>query len=152
MLDEDKVSKAQASEASADDTAPPSSTCAPAPDFDESIIEELGGLIEDAGLYATAELAFQKNRAKLAGKNVAIAALVIVLALILLHLSLIALAVGMVMALEPIFTIWGAIGIVVGIMLLATIALVMIAWSKARLLSEIFAPAKSVASDQGAEE
>jgi len=151
MLDEDKVSKAQASEASADDATPPSSTCSPAPDFDESIIEELGGLIEDAGLYATAELAFQKNRAKLAGKNVAIAALAIVLALILLHLSLIALAVGMVMALEPIFTIWGAIGIVVGIMLLATIALVMIAWSKARLLSEIFAPAKPVASDQGAD-
>jgi len=114
----------------------------PSPVYNESIVEELGAVIDDAKLYATAELAFQKTRAKILGKSVGIAAAAVVLALILLHISFIALAVGLVMALEPLVTIWGAIGIVVGVMLICVGLLGYIAFSKGLLIAEMFASDK----------
>ncbi|MDJ0977538.1 MAG: hypothetical protein QNI87_03300 [Erythrobacter sp.] len=119
-------------------TAPDTDPSEPAPLHDETIIEELGALIDDAGLYATAELAFQKTRAKLVGRSVGIAALAVVLALILFHIAVIALAVGFVIALAPFVTIWGAIAIVVGLLLLGVGALVYIAISRGRLVGEMF--------------
>jgi len=119
----------------ADEKAAPVSS----PAYDESVIEELGAVIDDAKLYATAELAFQKTRAKILGKSVGIAAAAVILALILLHISFIALAVGLVMALEPLVTIWGAIAIVVGVMLLCVGLLGYIAFSKGLLIAEMFA-------------
>ena len=91
------------------------------------------------GLYATAEIAFQKTRAKLAGRNIGAAVLFVIVALILLHIALIAMAVGLVLALEPLVTIWGAIGIVVGLMLLGVGALVYSAVSRGKLVAELFA-------------
>ncbi|MEO1048001.1 MAG: hypothetical protein AAFW59_06695, partial [Pseudomonadota bacterium] len=96
---------------------------APSPHYDESITEEVGALLEDAQLYATAELAFQKTRAKLVGRNIGIAAGAIVVAILLLHIALIALAVGFVIALAPLVTIWGAIALVVGALLLGVVLL-----------------------------
>ncbi|MEM7688227.1 MAG: hypothetical protein AAF291_04330, partial [Pseudomonadota bacterium] len=122
-------------DASSDASATPPS---PPPD-DESIVEELGAVIDDAKLYATAELAFQKTRAKLLGRNVGIAAGAAILAVVLLHIALIAMAVGLVMALEPWVTIWGAIAIVVGVMLLGVALLGNIAISRGRLIGEMFA-------------
>ena len=113
-------------------------TPTPPPVHDDSIIEELGAVIDDAKLYATAEIAFQRTRAKLLIRNVGIAAGAGVVALILLHIAIIALAVGLVMALEPYVTIWGAIAIVVGLMLLGVYILVRIAAAKARIVSELF--------------
>ena len=122
---------------------------APPPVYDESIVEELGAVIDDAKLYATAELAFQKTRAKLLGKNVGIAAGAVVLAIILLHISLIALAVGLVLALEPLVTIWGAIAIVVGVMLLGVAWLGYVAFSKGQLIGEMFASDEKEKSPEG---
>ncbi|GMN01550.1 phage holin family protein [Erythrobacter sp. MTPC3] len=89
-------------------------------DYDESLTEELAALIDDGRTYAEAEVAFQKTRAKLAGVSIGKAAALLVVAAITLHIAVLALAVGLVIALEPLVTIWGAIAIVVGVLLLIT--------------------------------
>jgi hypothetical protein len=64
----------------------------------------------------------------------------LVLALVLLHLALIALAVGAVIALAPLVTIWGAIAIVVGVMLLGVALLVRAALGDGKMLAAMFGP------------
>ncbi len=100
--------------------------------------DDLSALVDDARTYASAEIAFQKTRAGLAGKSAARIALWLVLALVLLNLALIALAVGVVIALAPLVTIWGAIAIVVGALLVAVAILVMRASAEGRTLSAMF--------------
>lgn len=110
---------------------------------DDSIIEEIGTLIDDAALYAQAEIAFQKTRAALAGRSIAVAAGALLLAVILLHIALIALAVGFVIALAPLVTIWGAIAIVVGGMLIGVAALGSITLARVRRIGTMFGDAAS---------
>ena len=111
----------------------------PAPDTGFSALrDDLRALVEDARNYAEAEIAFQKTRAGLAGKHGARALVMLVLALVLLHIALIALAVGAVIALAPLVTIWGAIAIVVGVMLLGVALLVMSALKDGKLLAAMF--------------
>ncbi|MFO6447241.1 phage holin family protein [Erythrobacter sp. NE805] len=100
--------------------------------------DDLTALAEDARTYAAAEIVFQKTRAALAGKAAARVAVYLVLALVLLNLALIALAVGAVIALAPLVTIWGAIGIVVGVLLAGTVFLVMRAAAQGKLLGAMF--------------
>ncbi|WDA40588.1 phage holin family protein [Erythrobacter sp. BLCC-B19] len=102
--------------------------------------DDVAALAEDARTYAQAEIAFQKTRAALAGKHGARAIAALVLAVVLLHIALIALAVGAVIALAPLVTIWGAIAIVVGVMLLGVALLVRMALGDGRLLGALFAP------------
>lgn len=111
----------------------------PPPSFDESIVEELGALIDDGRTYAQAEIAFQKTRAALAGKSVGLASLYVVLALILLNIAFLALAVGLVIALQPIVTIWGAIAIVVGALFLIVTLLGLSALKQGKKLATLFA-------------
>ncbi|MEP2736489.1 MAG: phage holin family protein [Erythrobacter sp.] len=106
------------------------------------IKEELAALVEDGKTYAEAELAFQKTRLSFAadrGKSVLILG---VLALGFVHLMLIALVVGSVIALAPMFGGWAAMGIVVGVLLLATIIFGLIIRSKVKQVSEAFAKKK----------
>lgn len=100
--------------------------------------DEVSALVEDARTYAEAELAFQKTRAGLAGRHGVRAIGLIVLALVLFHIALIALAVGVVIALAPYVTIWGAIAIVVGVLLLAVALLVRAAQNDGRIMSAMF--------------
>lgn len=101
---------------------------------------DLAALVDDARTYAEAEIAFQKTRAALAGKAVGRALVALVLALLLLNLALIALAVGAVIALAPLVTIWGAIAIVVGVLLLGVGGLLFAALRDGRLLAALFGP------------
>lgn len=117
------------------------------PVFDESLTDEIAALIDDGRTYATAEIEFQKARAALAGRSVGFAAGFVVVALILLHIALLALAVGMVMALEPLVTIWGAIAIVVGVLLLGVGLLVHRAAAHGKLLGKLFSNAETDQSD-----
>lgn len=103
-----------------------------------SLRDDITTLVEDARTYAEAEIAFQKTRAGIAGKRGARALVLLVLAVVLLHIALIALAVGAVIALAPLITIWGAIGLVVGLMLLGVALLVMGAVSDGKLLAAMF--------------
>lgn len=102
--------------------------------------DEVTALVDDARNYAEAELAFQKTRAGLAAKGTARAVVFLVLALVLLNLALIALAVGAVIALAPLVTIWGAIAIVVGVLLLGTALLVAGAVDQGKMIGALFAP------------
>ncbi len=104
----------------------------------DSLRENITVLVEDARTYAEAELAFQKTRAALAGKVAGRAAVYALLALLLLHLALIALAVGVVIALAPYVTIWGAIAIVVGVLLLGVVLLLLRARDSGLTLSAMF--------------
>jgi hypothetical protein len=120
--------------APADDTA-----ASPEEDFDDSLMGEIGALIDDGRTYAEAEIAFQKTRAKLAGRTIGVAAGSLVLAIILLHIALLALAVGLVIALAPLVTIWGAIAIVVGGLLAGMAFFVWVAAKSGSKVSGLFA-------------
>lgn len=106
--------------------------------FDETLFEETSALIDDGRNYVEAEIAFQKIRAKLAGRLAGASLGLVVLALILLHIALLALAVGLVIALAPLVTIWGAILIVVGALLLAVGLLGWMAMKRAEKLGALF--------------
>lgn len=105
------------------ETAPPADAAADedAAEYEESLTDELAALIDDGRTYAEAEIAFQKTRAKIAGTSVGKAIAFLVVAAITLHIAVLALAVGLVIALEPLVTIWGAIAIVVGVLLILTV-------------------------------
>ena len=115
--------------------------------FDESVVDELAALIDDGRTYAEAELAFQKARASIAGRSIGMAIAFAIVAIVLLHIAFLALAVGLVIALAPLVTTWGAIAIVVGALLLAVGLLGYGAFKKGRLLAALFASAE----DEGEE-
>ncbi len=122
-------------------SAPPPEPDIPADDDSAtfaSLKDDLTVLVEDARTYAATEIAFQKTRLGLAGKSGARALVFLVLALVLLNLALIALAVGAVIALAPLVTIWGAIAIVVGVLLAGVVLLVMGAVSEGQTLGAMF--------------
>ncbi|EAQ30098.1 hypothetical protein NAP1_04960 [Erythrobacter sp. NAP1] len=113
-------------------------------EIEDTLIEEASAIIDDARTYAEAEIAFQKTRAKLAGRLVGASAGLVIVALILLHIALLALAVGLVIALEPVVTIWGAIAIVVGGLLLITGLLGWMAMKRAKKLSALFSSSEKI--------
>ncbi|QFT77815.1 phage holin family protein [Erythrobacter sp. THAF29] len=106
--------------------------------YDEGLVDEIVALIDDGRTYAEAEIAFQKTRGKLAGRGVGKAIAFAAVALITLHIAVLALAVGLVIALEPLVTIWGAIAIVVGMLLLVTAILVMKAKASGEMVGSLF--------------
>lgn len=116
---------------------PAQATDAPENGF-TALRDDITALVDDARTYAEAEIAFQKTRAGLAGKAGARALVLLVLALVLLHLALIALAVGAVIALAPYVTIWGAIAMVVGVMLGGVAGLVYAALGDGKRLAAMF--------------
>lgn len=120
--------------AGADEVAQEDAEAAP----EEGLIEDIVRLFDDGVTYGQAEIAFQKTRAKLAGRAAGVAALCVAVALILVHIALLALAVGLVIALAPLVTIWGAIAIVVGVILLGAVWLLAKARSKAGKISALF--------------
>ncbi|MDT8280509.1 MAG: hypothetical protein RQ806_08190, partial [Erythrobacter sp.] len=95
-------------------------------------------LLQAQRRLAEAEIAFQKTRAGLASRKTARALALLVLALVLLHIALIALAVGAVIALAPLVTIWGAIAIVVGMLLAGVATLVWAALGNGKAVAAMF--------------
>ena len=105
---------------------------------DTLLSEDIAALVASGRTYAEAELAFQKTRAALAGSNAGKAVAALVLALVLVNIALTALAIGAVLALQPLITIWGAIAVVVGALLLGAGLLARSARARARLLAMMF--------------
>ena len=103
----------------------------PLPDqqTDAPLIDELKTLGDEARAYAEAEIAFQKSRAAVALKGVKNAAIFIVAGLIFVLFALVALVVGLLLALVPYVGHWGALGIVVGGFVLLTIGSILFARS-----------------------
>ena len=77
-----------------------------------SLIEDLEALYEDGKTYAQAELQFQKTRARYAGHQLRTGFGFALAALAFLHLALLGLTVGLVIALAPLVGPWGATAIV----------------------------------------
>ncbi|MEA1619659.1 phage holin family protein [Erythrobacter sp. T5W1-R] len=121
-------------DAAQDDTLPDEALS----DEETSLSADIAALIDSGRTYAEAELAFQKTRAALAGDNAAKAIGALVVALVLLNIALTALAIGAVLALQPLITIWGAIAVVVGALLLGAGLLARSAKARGKLLGVMF--------------
>lgn len=91
-------------EASAGPAAPP----------EDSLIDDVRNLVEDGKTYLEAEIQYQKSRAALAADRGKSGAIYGAIAIALVHLALVALVVGLVLALAPLITAWGATGVVGG--------------------------------------
>lgn len=101
--------------------------------------DEILALIADGRTYAEAEFAFQKSRLSYSAQQGKSAALSVLAALAFLHLALIALVVGSVLALTPYITAWGATAMVVGVLLLSTLLVLLKARNRARNIADAFA-------------
>ncbi|MCB2061821.1 MAG: phage holin family protein [Novosphingobium sp.] len=81
---------------------------------ERSLPEDLRQLAEDARALAEAEFAYQKSRAAFAGQETKRIATLGLLAAVLAFFALMALTFGLVLALTPPLTAWGATAVVVG--------------------------------------
>jgi len=86
------------------------------------LVADIRQLASDAKVLAEAELAYQTTRAKLAGAAARNVAILGVGAFVLAFFALGALTVGLLLALTPLVTAWGATAIVVGVLLIAAFA------------------------------
>lgn len=96
-----------------------------------SLLEDLDALIDDGKTYVEAEIAYQKSRAGFTANRLKWALIYGAAAFGLIHLALIALAVGAVIALTPLVGPWIATALVVVVLLLA--AMVFIARLRSKL-------------------
>lgn len=94
----------------------------PGEDREPSLMADIDTLIADGKTYIEAEIAYQKSRAGFAANRLKWTALYGAAAFGLLHLALIALTVGAVIALAPLVGPWIATAIVVLLLLLGAVA------------------------------
>jgi uncharacterized membrane protein YqjE len=103
-----------------------------------SLIDDVEVLIEDGRTYLEAELNYQKTRglfvADLAGQVAAFGVAGLVFAL----MALVALTVGLVIALTPPLGVWGATGVVVIVWLLVAVIAFTVAAGRWRQLMQSF--------------
>lgn len=102
------------------------------------LADEIAGLIADGKTYAEAELAYQKSRLAFTADRGKSAALLGIFALGFVHLALIALVVGAVIALAPYVTALGATLLVAGLLLIVAFVLVLKLQRTAREIGEAF--------------
>lgn len=103
-----------------------------------SLVDDVAALVSDSRNFVQAEVEFQKTRLAFAANRSKSAVLSGLFALAFIHLALIALVVGLVIALTPHVTAWGATAIVVGLLLLGAFILVMRMQSSTREIGEAF--------------
>ena len=125
------------------------------PDYDPEAVEAEGlheqptleddvrRLIGDGRAWFEAELTWQKARAVFAGKQLGPIALLGLLALALVFFALMALVFGLVLALAPLLTAWGAMAAVVGGLLLAAAIAGLLAALRARRMVRLIADTKA---------
>lgn len=92
---------------------------------ENSLMEDVDALIADGKTYLEAEVAYQKSRAGFAANRLKWTAIYGAAAFGLIHLALIALTVGAVIALTPLTGPWIATGIVVVLLLLGALMFVL---------------------------
>jgi uncharacterized membrane protein YqjE len=95
-----------------------------------SLREDVEALIEDGKTYLEAEVVYQKTRAAFVADRAKGAVMYGAVAILLAFLALIGLTVGLIIALSPLITTWGASALVVG--LLAVGAFVMLRAASSR--------------------
>lgn len=82
-----------------------------------SLLDDIEALIDDARTYLDAELSYQKTRASFVTDRVKQTIVFAVVAAVLGLLAAIGLVVGLIIALTPLITGWGATAVVVGVLL-----------------------------------
>lgn len=102
---------------------PPHEEHTPAPT--RSLGDDLEALIEDAKTYVDAELSYQKSRAGFVANRLKQTIAFGVVAIYFAILATIGLTVGLIIALTPYLTAWGATAVVVGGLLLVTLLMVL---------------------------
>mgnify|MGYP003110441910 CR=1 FL=1 len=115
--------------------------------FSRVLAEDIGALANDALNYFDAEVAFQKSRLRLAGNRLGIAIALGIVAIVLVLLAAIGLTIGLLIALIPLVTAWGATIIVVGLLLLLAYISVLGAKGAVGSIKRAFAPDDPVAED-----
>lgn len=88
---------------------------------DRSLLDDVEAAIDDGKTYLEAELAYQRTRAAFVADRAKDAALFAALGMSLALLALVALTVGLVIALVPLLTAWGAAAAVTGTWLLLAV-------------------------------
>lgn len=83
-----------------------------------SLVDDVSDLVLDAKTYLDAELSYQKTRATYVGDNLKRTIAFGLGAVFVGIFALIGLTVGLIIALTPLITAWGATAVVVGVMLL----------------------------------
>lgn len=116
-----------------------------------SLVDDVAALVSDSRNFVQAEVEFQKTRLAFAANRSKSAMLSGLFALAFVHLALIALVVGLVIALTPHVTAWGATAIVVGLLLLGAFILVMRMQSSTREIGEAFNNANEDADKEDAD-
>ena len=101
--------------------------------------EDVRQLFGDGRAWLEAELAWYKARASFAGKQLGTIALLGLLALALTFFALMALVFGLVLALVPVLTAWGAMAAVTGGLLLAASLVALLAALRARRMVRLIA-------------
>ncbi len=106
---------------------------------DGSLTEDIVALFDDGRTLVEAELQFQKTRAAFALDRGKTGAFYGIVAFALLHLALVALVVGVVIALTPVIGAWLATAVVVGVLVAAGMALALAAKRKFARLAQVYA-------------
>ncbi len=89
-----------------------------------SVIEDIEALVDGGRTYLDAELSYQKTRASFVADRLKKAVVYGIIAAVLGLLAAIGLTVGLIIALTPLVTGWGATAIVVGVLLLVAFLLI----------------------------
>lgn len=100
-----------------------------------SLIDDVKSLVDDGRVALQAEVNFQKTRLALCGKEGRNLVIFAVAGLLLSFFTLVALTVGLLLALIPAVSAWGATGIVTGVFIVALVVCLLGAlrsWRKIR--------------------
>lgn len=103
-----------------------------------SLSDDVMALIDDGKTYLEAELQFQKSRASFVVDRSRSGATYGIVAVMLVHLALVALVVGALIALAPAIGAWGATGVVVGLLTVGGVLFALVAKSRFGQLSSAF--------------
>lgn len=113
---------------------------------ERSLREDVEALIEDGRTYLEAELVFQKTRVAYVADRAKGAVIFGAVAAVLAFLALIGLTVGLIIALTPLITAWGASAVVVAGLLLAAL---LSARKAGKSWSKLMAAIEGPEGDQG---
>ncbi len=107
-----------------DDTQTPAPADEAGAGATRSLFDDFEALIDDGRTYFEAELSYQKNRAGFVANRLKLALVFGAVAAVLAVLAVFGLIVGLIIALTPLITAWGATAVVVLALLLAAFLLV----------------------------
>ncbi len=103
-----------------------------------SLLDEVFALVDDGRTYAEAEVTYQKTRLTYTAGESKSVALAVLAAIGFVHLALIALVVGFIIALSPYLTALGATFAAVAVLLFATFIALLVARRRARNIADAF--------------